>query len=375
MFKCTFTAKNMKKNILTFCLLILFIHVSKAQAVPPPNDAPANATPLTVVYLSQPLAFVNGTNESATNTFNADPSYGYTQIPSCVPSASQQKDVWFSFNSADFGTSITFTINETGGSPSFGHANLFRLFSTTNCTGASGAGVFTEVSCNAAAGPALALPTFTVSGLTPNTCYFLQMSCYISTGTAWAGFEIAAKGNAAPLPVDIITLEGYHTYNRNVLKWDIQNETNIKYYTLEKMNPGSNQFETIEIIASKNNGGNTYSTSDTKITNDINTYRLRITDNDNKYTYSKTITIKSNNTYETKLYPNPARNVLYLSNDNTDENYTLKLTNISGQAFLYKEGLKDSRQITFDITHLADGIYYLQYLSDRNSFFSTLLKK
>ncbi len=367
----------MKKSILIFCLLVSCIHASKAQ-VPPSNDNPSNATPLTVVYLSQPLVYVSGTNEFATNTFNADPSYGYTQIPSCVPSASQQKDVWFSFNSADFGTAITFTINETGGSPSFGHANLFRLFSTTNCTGVSGAGAFTQVSCNAAADPSLPLPTFTVSGLSPNTCYFLQMSCYISTGTAWGSFQIAAKGNAAPLPADITSFEGYHISGSNILKWNTLNETNIQYFELEKMNPVSNQFESLEIVTTKKNGlntGNTYSISDTKLVKDINTYRLKTTDIDNHFTYSKAITINSRSPYETKLYPNPARNTLYLSNDNTEENYILKMTNISGQTLLYYKGIKNTSQIAFDISHLADGIYYIQYLTDEDSFFSTLLKK
>lgn len=356
-------------------LFIAFLMHNTLYAQVPINDNPASATPLTIVYTAEPLVFSSGTNRFATNTYLFDPTYGYTQVPACVPSASQQKDIWFSFNSADFGSSITFTINEIDGSATYGHANLFRLFSTTNCAGVAGGGTFTQVDCKNSAASNGPLPTFTISGILPNTCYFLQMSCYLSTGSVWSSFEIAAKGNAAPLPLDYILLKGAESNGCNLLSWDVANENNIEKYELEKLNAQNNIYEsTIGETKSLNQLEATYSLSDCKPGFQKNIYRVKVTDFDHKIYYSNSITINNTDSKYVTFYPNPAQNYVSTTISTEYDNINVWAIDMQGKKIKLNADIQNI-YVRFDVSQLNTGLYMIRIECDDNFYVSELLKK
>ena len=132
--------------------------------LPPANNEPCGATPL---LGTQQL---NSTNIGATTSTQ----FGIV-LPACSP-AQAPKDVWFriSPNAA----SVTFTLLGSA-------SGLLRVFESPNC----GAGPFNQVFCQAANGGfPVSIP---VTGLTPNTDYYVAVSGY-GSGTATGNFTISA---------------------------------------------------------------------------------------------------------------------------------------------------------------------------------------
>lgn len=71
------------------------------------------------------------------------------------------------------------------------------------------------------------------------------------------------------------------------------------------------------------------------------------------------------------LYPNPAKNKLFLSSKNTTANLKLKIFNLEGK-FLSTQNEESENQIYIDVTQLMSGIYFLN-IEDENG--NTTIKK
>ncbi|GAB3581054.1 hypothetical protein GCM10027345_23320 [Hymenobacter daeguensis] len=151
------------------------------------NDNPTGAVTLTLGTTCTPTS---STNVGATTTA---PS-GYTN-PGCGVAVSPI-DVWFKFTTAATGVGSTDASIQVTGAP----AGQVRVFSA-----ASAAGPFTQVGCaagttnNTVAGPVR------LTGLTPNTTYYIAVSGYGSADTQGA-FTICAVGLAAPAAPSYATL-------------------------------------------------------------------------------------------------------------------------------------------------------------------------
>jgi hypothetical protein len=75
------------------------------------------------------------------------------------------------------------------------------------------------------------------------------------------------------------------------------------------------------------------------------------------------------------LYPNPAKNKLFLTSKNTTENLTLKIFNLEGK-LLSRQKVELQNQTFIDVSNLTSGIYFLNIEDENgNTTFKKFLKQ
>ncbi|WP_022822022.1 fibronectin type III domain-containing protein [Hymenobacter norwichensis] len=190
------------------------------------NDEPCGAITLTLG--SDCTAPVQTTNDGATTT---TPN-GYTNGGSgnCGPSGlTTPRDVWFKFrtNAANRGaTEVTLTVT---GAP----ANVVRVFSGALCSGAL---VPVTGGCAASVSSTSPAPVLNLTGLTPSTDYYVQVSGYTNTATQGNFTMCAVAPSTCPVPVGpaATTL----TSTTATLSWSVNSATPSGTYTVEYGAPG-----------------------------------------------------------------------------------------------------------------------------------------
>jgi hypothetical protein len=111
-----------------------------------------------------------------------------------------------------------------------------------------------------------------------------------------------ASLNCIPLPIELISFNGYPVKNYNVLKWITATEINNDYFTLEKSSNGLNW----DIVTKLKGAGNStsslsYEYKDYDVSTQINYYRLKQTDYNGVYKYHNIITIDNTETSKSKI--------------------------------------------------------------------------
>lgn len=173
------------------------------------------------------------------------------------------------------------------------------------------------------------------------------------------------------LPIKLISFSAIKNHDVVALNWQTSEEINISNFTIQRSLDGVN-FTNINTVPAK--GGSVisdYSYND-NIQNIICSkvfYKLKISDKNGSYTYSKTIPIALTiYTDELKVYPNPAKDQLFvlfnLQNVNKGE---LRITDISGKT-IYNQTLSSNQNnniTSINISVLSKGTYLLSLITEK----------
>lgn len=168
----------------------------------------------------------------------------------------------------------------------------------------------------------------------------------------------------SPLPIELISFTGHVEKSYNKLEWVTASELNSDYFTIEKSKDGK-QFNDLAIVnaAGESHSVIRYNLIDDKPFKNINYYRLKQTDLNGDYVYSKTISLQSKSTGMFDCNYNAADNQLIIScNDCKKESTTIILIDAMGR-IIYSSVFSDSNFIasTYDI---AKGAYTIQLKSE-----------
>jgi hypothetical protein len=172
---------------------------------------------------------------------------------------------------------------------------------------------------------------------------------------------------AVALPVTFTSIKAYRQADNINVEWKVENERNIKDYTVEKSADGLH-FKTMVTKAATGNGGNSanYLAVDVQPVNGNNYYRIRSNDQDGKTQVTKVVkvfigTLKQ----DISIYPNPITDgMIHLQFMNEPEGqYGIRLLNKIGQVILAKEVTRidgsSTELIKWDF-NLAHGMYQLE---------------
>jgi hypothetical protein len=166
-------------------------------------------------------------------------------------------------------------------------------------------------------------------------------------------------GPPTPLPVELISFEVRCRHNKTaLLKWVTASELNNDYFSIERSGNG-NDFEIIGTVEGNGNSTITinYSFTDDLPDEGISYYRLKQTDYNGRFSFSRVITLNNscNGEVDFFIYPNPANDYLNLFYEDENANTEIEIYNMPGQ-------LVDSFQNVhhIDISSLAAGMYSLK---------------
>jgi Secretion system C-terminal sorting domain len=186
------------------------------------------------------------------------------------------------------------------------------------------------------------------------------------------------------LPVTILDFSASYVSANNVkVSWSTTNEINAAYYVVERSSDDASFISVAQVDA--NNSAepvHTYQVNDQlyNVEGNIVYYRLRIVDNDGKYTYSKVIPVKLNQPDNIfSVYPNPVDSytILNLYSDKPG-NGMLRLMDNSGRQIITKSFTitNGNNSIMIDqLGYLPKGIYFVQAMVNDNLYNQKIVKK
>jgi hypothetical protein len=165
------------------------------------------------------------------------------------------------------------------------------------------------------------------------------------------------------LPIELISFSGKHDDDIVRLDWQTASEINNDYFTIERSSDAK-KWEAIELIAGFGNSLSTidYTTIDASPLKNQSYYRLKQTDFDGKYSYSKIIALNDNNNESSiTIYYNSQLKQL------TVQSLTYELPDVyvySSAGILMNSNARkvssDINQEIFDLTQLSSGLYVVK---------------
>ena len=194
--------------------------------------------------------------------------------------------------------------------------------------------------------------------------------------TSFSPFTIGSSNSANPLPIVLLDFNAKPVDNNVNVKWSTTSEINNDFFTVEKSTNGT---EWISIGTVKGVGNSetltNYNHIDANPVDGLQFYRLKQTDVNGDYTYSKVVPVKFGSvaTGGVVLYPMPANNVLNIDLSNTSESTVqVNILNALGQLVLSSEG--NGKSLSIDISALSAGVYSVEITTDGNVSQSKLVK-
>jgi hypothetical protein len=161
------------------------------------------------------------------------------------------------------------------------------------------------------------------------------------------------------------------------LKWQTNQESNIKNYTVEKSTNGVN-YSSIATINANNAPENIYQFTDVNVSKGSSLYRIKITSTEDKISYSSIVRV-SNDINNTKLTIYPAVSNAKITADFYAEKYTHATIviidaagKITNQQIILVNGGKNNLPIT--INNLANGVYRLRIVGENINYITSFIK-
>jgi Bacterial Ig domain/HYR domain/Lectin C-type domain/Secretion system C-terminal sorting domain len=186
-------------------------------------------------------------------------------------------------------------------------------------------------------------------------------------GYNWCIAEIPCAGvNSYLVLNDQISINASAEVNRTRLEWT--NNTGYKndFFTVEKVNPATGDFEKLDVINNKYSTdiNEFYSVYDNAPTEGDNTYRVKVTYVDGTSATSATQTLNFKGAEGIRLYPNPAVDVVGVDlSKYKGQAVTIALYNQFGQQVLTQQIEKATGTFNLDVSNNTVGNYLIRVVS------------
>ncbi|HIA06473.1 MAG TPA: T9SS type A sorting domain-containing protein [Flavobacteriales bacterium] len=183
------------------------------------------------------------------------------------------------------------------------------------------------------------------------------------------GFSKFGIGSgASPLPIELLYFNAVPNDQMVDVIWTTASEINNDFFTVERSKNGIDFEMLVELPgAGTSNQVLEYSSKDDTPYNGLSYYRLKQTDYDGKYEYSKTVAVNLQEPGKQYMYPNPAHDLLHIDLGDSLSNIQVVVESLNGQKVLFYTGASHSQIHTLDIKDISAGIYFLRiYSRDKN---------
>lgn len=181
--------------------------------------------------------------------------------------------------------------------------------------------------------------------------------------------------NAMPLPVQWTDFTARQNNQSVLLDWQTAQEQNTDRFIIERSG-NATAFQSIGFVTAMGNTatGNHYSFTDPHPLNGDNYYRLKQTDKDGKFTYSKTVRISFEGRASITLSPNPALDNLTIKLPAAETVKSLVITDAGGRIVL-RRGQANTSVITVPVQAFSKGIYWLQIETGQRTYRSSFMTR
>jgi len=165
------------------------------------------------------------------------------------------------------------------------------------------------------------------------------------------------------LPITLVDFNGTLSDGKVLLSWTTEQEVNSAYFSVERSGDGSN-WQTLGTVPASGNSSVSvnYAYTDPSPASGVNYYRLQSVDRSGKYIYSEVLVVRGSPISGLKIFPNPARNYVYVTiGNNMTANQIVRLTDLTGRVLQEKQVSNGAGStITVPVSNYPKGIYLLQ---------------
>ncbi len=162
----------------------------------------------------------------------------------------------------------------------------------------------------------------------------------------------------APLPVVLTHFSAAPEGRLANLSWATTGELNSSHFEIEHSLNARGWSKIGQVSSHRNSDApRQYGFTHTTPANGLNYYRLRMVDLDGSAEVSEVRSVRFTGLKETKVYPNPASEVLTILADNWEQVTGVELYNSAGIAAYQSPGKPESK---LNVAHLPSGIYMLR---------------
>lgn len=165
--------------------------------------------------------------------------------------------------------------------------------------------------------------------------------------------------DAALIPLKYGKIDVKTSGRTAILTWQTHNESNTSLFEIEFSNTGQDYKKVGDIKAANISGENTYSFTHATPSGNVLFYRIKQIDIDGQYSYSPVVKAIMSQNIQPTIYPNPAKDVIYLKDISSSEWDQVRIIGVDGK-IVYDQLLSNRRQI--DISKLTPGLYQLQLI-------------
>lgn len=182
------------------------------------------------------------------------------------------------------------------------------------------------------------------------------------------------------VPITLLSFSGILLSNQTVqLQWHTAQAIHFNHFVVERSFDGKN-FVSISKVLGKSSLEDVYSIIDYSPNNGVNYYRLKMVDDDGRFTYSKTIAVnlKKADCNTMKVVENPVRNVLKLNIHATaNENVVVTISDVSGRkSYQANYNLtKGSQMLEINKRDFVKGVYLITAQFTKERLTSVFIKQ
>ena len=202
---------------------------------------------------------------------------------------------------------------------------------------------------------------------------------YTLNATGVSSFSPFAIGTGGALPIELLSFTAVVNSTYTVdLEWATIMEINNDFFTVERSTNGID-FEKLVVVGGAGNANYqiNYTAKDDNPYPGISYYRLKQTDFDGRYTYSKLVAINLNKEKSGFiLYPNPTdgRFNLVFSGTEKEEEVTVKLFDMAGNGILSMPVIVNNGSVaTISPGELPSGVYIVYVITDKGTYHQKLV--
>lgn len=184
---------------------------------------------------------------------------------------------------------------------------------------------------------------------------------YWLTRSAITSFSpFAVMGFSPTLPLTLVSFNGQYKHQAVELFWSTEYAANVKSFTLEK-SADRVLFTAIATMPAINGTGGrmNYQFSDRLALQKINYYRLKTTDLDGIFTYSKTIAVAATEPRTAVVFPNPVKDQFFIQLPINVAGATIQLFDTKGMSVRSMKANGSSTIVPVNVMDLTTGVYLL----------------
>lgn len=216
------------------------------------------------------------------------------------------------------------------------------------------------------------------SALTPgSSCLQGNGGSVKTTGTVstFSPFTLGGKGIHS-LPIELLSFNAKVNNNTVLTKWTTSVEIDNDYFTLERSADALNFSEVAKIRGAGNSTQQIdYEWLDEQPLPGTSYYRLKQTDFDGQFSYSNIISVKMKSESTYKLYPNPARNQVFVYVSQPTAELIIRINDVTGRE-VFAETLTEASSQTVHIPTsgiLPSGMYFVRIINGADEVVEKLI--